>query len=210
MAQDEFPPVLMIMLCMRCGLGGAEKQYARVFEMLVAQPGARHKLLINRSMLDLVQAAGILSQEDEHLIVLDPPVRRYAQSPGAQGVTGWVWRLLRPILELLDAFGYAWQCWRVIGRYKPEIVHPLLTGVYLSLPALMLNPQIRHVMSDYSTLFEPRQYTHGAAGVSLATMLKQYAMQRWHVDEPGRGYYPDRRSRRAHGPGTALGPGWHL
>jgi len=182
MVQDEFPLVLMIMLCMRCILGGAEKRYARVFKMLVAQPDAQHKLLISRSMLDLLQAAGVLSQEDEpYLIVLDPPFRRYAQALGAQRVTGWVWRLLRPILELLDAFWYAWQCWRVFGRYKPEIVHPLLTGVYLSLPALILNPQIRHVMSEYSTLFEPRQYTHGAVGVGLATMLKQYALQRCHA-----------------------------
>ena len=55
------PTVLMVMLCLRCTLGGAEKRYARFFELLVAQAGGHHRLLINRSMLTLLQAAGILT-----------------------------------------------------------------------------------------------------------------------------------------------------
>src|SRR5262245_50146614 len=77
MAANAVPTVLMIMICLRCALGGAEKRYARVFEMLVATGGCSHKLLINRSMLALLQAAGILTQHLDHLIVLDPPATRY-------------------------------------------------------------------------------------------------------------------------------------
>lgn len=42
--EGKLPSILMIMPCMRCRLGGADKRYARLFEMLVAQPGGQHKL----------------------------------------------------------------------------------------------------------------------------------------------------------------------
>jgi hypothetical protein len=38
MVTSQLPPVMMIMVCMKCALGGAEKQYARVFEMLARIP----------------------------------------------------------------------------------------------------------------------------------------------------------------------------
>jgi len=176
MFQGRLPSVLMIMLCMRCGLGGAEKRYARLFEMLVAQPGARHKLLINRSMLNLLQAAGILLQHEPYLIVLEPPFRRYAQSRGAH----WLSRLLHPVMWLLDALWYAWQCWRVIRRYKPKVVHPLLTGVYLSLPGLLLHPGVRHVMSAYSYQFESYRDKR-ILGISLGATIKRSVMRRCHA-----------------------------
>ncbi len=47
MSQSNLPSVLMIMLCMRCRLGGAEKQCARMFEMLVMRPDTRYELPIN-------------------------------------------------------------------------------------------------------------------------------------------------------------------
>ncbi len=170
--------VLMIMLCMRCRLGGAEKRYARVFEMLVAQPGARHsfhpRLLINRSMLNLLQAAGILSQHDPYLIVLEPPFRRYAQSRG----THWSSRFLQPVMWLLDAFWYTWQCWRAVRRHKPEIVHPLLTGMYFSLPALLLHPGIRHVMSAYTAQY---YWDKRILGIGVGAAIKGYAMRRCHA-----------------------------
>ena len=170
------PSVLMIMLCMRCGLGGAEKRYGRVFEMLVAQSSAPHKLVINRSMLNLLQAAGILLQHEPYLIVLEPPFRRYAQSRGAH----WSLRFLHPVMWLLDALWYAWQCWRVIRRCKPELVHPLLAGVDFSLPALLLHPQIRHIMSAYSVPFESYRDKR-ILGIGLRTLVRHYVMQRCHA-----------------------------
>lgn len=182
MTQDERSLVLMIMLCMRCALGGAEKRYTRVFKMLALQPGAQHKLLINRSMLNLLQAGGILSQIDEScLIVLDPPSHRCAQSSGVHGLTRRTFRLFQPILELLDAFWYAWQCWRVIRRYKPKVVHPLLSGMYLSLPALLLQPKIGHVISAYATQFKPDNYAHNSVSVHIGFAIKRYAMRRCHA-----------------------------
>jgi glycosyltransferase involved in cell wall biosynthesis len=170
------PSVLMIMLCMRCRLGGAEKRYARIFEMLVAQPGSQHKLLINRSMLDLLQAAGILSQHDSYLIVLEPPFRRCVQSRGAH----WSSRFLQPVTWLLDAFWYTWQCWRAVRRCRPEIVHPLLTGIYFSLPTLLLYSQVRHVMSAYSSQFESYRDKR-ILSIGLGATIKRYAMQHCHA-----------------------------
>lgn len=160
------------MLCMRCRLGGAEKRYARVFEMLVAQPGSRHKLLINQSMLNLLQAAGILLHHEPYLIILDPPFRRYAQSR----VGHWLSQLLYPLMWLLDAIWYTWQCWRMIRRFKPEIVHPLLVGVDFSLLALLLHPKIHLVLSAYSTPFGSFREKH-IAGIGLRTFVRHYLMQ---------------------------------
>lgn len=160
------PKVLMIMICIRCALGGAEKRYARVFEMLVAERGCRHKLLINRSLLNLLQAAGILTQQNEHLIVLDPPSARYR----------WL-ATLRGLAPLIDAFWYIWQCWRAMCSVCPQLVHPLLTGVYLSLPALLLHPHIRPVMSAYSYQFENYR-DRRLFGISLGAAVKRFAMQR--------------------------------
>lgn len=180
MAQDEFPPILMVMLCMRCGLGGAEKRYARVFEMLVSRPDARHKLLINRSMLDLLRAAGILLQHDSCLVVLDPPFRHYVQSWVVHWSKRRILSFLHPVMGLLDALWYIWQCWQAIRECKPQIVHPLLTGVYFSLPALLLHPEIRHVMSAYSYQFESYRDKR-ILGVSLGATAKRYGMQRCHM-----------------------------
>jgi len=61
-----------MMLCMRCTLGGGEKRYGRVFEMLADQTALPHKLLITRELLDLLHKAGILVGYGEHLVVLKP------------------------------------------------------------------------------------------------------------------------------------------
>ncbi len=176
---ENCPVVLMVMLCMRCSLGGAEKRYARVFKMLVAQPGARHKLLINRAMLALLEAAGIFSQaQAPHLIVLDPPFRRLVRAENAGGLIG---RWLRFVLTALDVLWFIWQYGRVVGRLQPDVVHPLLTGMYLSLPVMLFKQNIRYVMSDYSTLFRPREYMHTARSVDIAAGLKRYALQRCHA-----------------------------
>jgi len=166
---DKFPVVLMIMLCTRCAMGGAEKRYARVFQMLVAQTSAQHKLLITRSMLELLQAAGILTQHDDHLIILDPPFRRRVPI---------TW--LRPMLWLLDVLWYVWQCGLVIHRQRPDIIHPLLTGVYLSLPAVLLHPKARRVMSAYSYEFESYR-DRRIFGIPIGASIKRFAMQRCHV-----------------------------
>lgn len=178
--REELPTILMIMLCMRCRLGGAEKRYARVFEMLVAQPGAQHKLLINRSMLNLLQAAGILSNHEPYLIVLEPPFRRYAQSQKGYLSRRWISRILRPLMWLLDASWCTWRCWRVIRRHKSALVHPLLTGVYFSFPALLFHPQVRFMMSAYSYQFESYRDKH-VFGVALGATVKRYAMHRCHA-----------------------------
>lgn len=163
--------ILLIMICLHCTLGGAEKRYARVFEMLVAQPGANHRLLINRTMLNLLQQAGILTNHERYLLILDPPTTRYA----------WAKRL-RGLGPVIDALWYLWQCWLVCWRFRPQIVHPLLTGVYLSLPALLVMPHIRRVMSAYSYQFESYR-DRRIGGISIGAAVKRFAMARSQVVE---------------------------
>lgn len=156
----------MVMLCMKCLLGGAEKRYARVFEMLMAQPGAEHRLLINRSMLQLLQSAGILTQSSSALIVLDPPTTRLR----------WL-RRVPAIGQVVDIIWYSWQCGRVIGILHPDVVHPILTGVYFILPALWLNPRVQHVMSAYTVGLGAYRDTR-IGGIGIGETIKRYAFHR--------------------------------
>jgi glycosyltransferase involved in cell wall biosynthesis len=168
---------------MRCTLGGAEKRYARVFEMLVDQTNGRHQLLINRSMLNLLQGSGILIDYEPHLTVLEPPFRQFAQAHGIP-------RSLCPFFALLDGIWYTWQCWRVIHHSKPEIVHPLLTGIYFSLPALILHPRIGHVMSAYSSQFISERDKR-VLGIPVGATIKRWAMQHSHAIDALRGSIRD-------------------
>ena len=173
----------MIMLCMRCTLGGAEKRYARVFEMLVDQTDGQHRLLINRSMLDLLREAEILNGSEPYLIVLDPPFRRRSQG----------YKMLRSLnlfFSLLDALWYTGQCGYVIRRCKPDIVHPLLTGIYFSLPTLVLHPHIGLVMSAYSSQFISER-DKKVIGIPVGATLKRWAMRRSHVVDALRGTIRD-------------------
>ncbi len=165
------PTVLMVMICLRCTLGGAEKRYARLFERLVAQPDSQHKLLINRAMLCLLQAAGILTHCDDHLMVLDPPSARMI----------WLARR-RSIAAPVDAIWYVGQCWWAIRMARPQTVHPLLTAAYLTLPGLVVNPQVRRVMSAYSYQFESYR-DRRLFGMSISAAIKRWAMQRAAVVE---------------------------
>ncbi len=160
----SIPTILMVMLCLRCALGGAEKQYARIFEMLVAQGDCNHRLLINRSMLKLLQAAGILAHHDAYLIILDLPSMRWR----------WVAKV-RYFAHFVDSCWAMWQCWLVIHTMRPQIVHTLLTGIYLSLPALLLHPRVRLVMSAYSYKFESAR-DRRLLGIGLGATTKRFAM----------------------------------
>lgn len=173
MPARDLPPVMMIMVCLTCALGGAEKQYARVFEMLAVGKTSRHKLVINRSLLNLLQSAGLLLNCQEHLVVLDPPFRRAENAPEGS----LLFRLVYLGGFLLDASWYVGQCWRLIRRYRPAIVHPLLTGVYLSLPALLLHSKIGVVLSAYSYQFVSYRDKR-ILGINVGASLKRYAMQR--------------------------------
>ncbi len=159
MARDDAPSVLLVMICLRCHLGGAEKRYARTFEMLVRRTAGRHKLLINRAMWELLQSAGI-GVTRESVAVLDPP--RHMQS-----------RRRTPWLILW----YIWKIIQAIRRYRPAIIHPLLTGVYFSLPAILLFPRLRLVMSTYS--YEIVSYRDRfILGIPVGATLKQLALRR--------------------------------
>jgi len=150
----QFPTVLMIMLCRSCTLGGAEKRYARVFEALVREdPSSSHRLLISHSLLTLLQQAGVLKQCDDHLIILDPPT-----GPPA----------------LLH---YVRACEQAIRTHRPDVIHPLLTGVYLSLPALLLHPRIPLLMSAYSYQFVSYR-DQKILGVPVGATLKRLALRR--------------------------------
>lgn len=205
-SKGHVPSVLMIMICMRCTLGGAEKRYARVFEMLVAQSGDRHRLLINRSMLTLLQSADILSHHEPYLIVLDSPFRRWGQSLATHTAGRRVSRLFISVLEGLDALWFAWRCWQVVSRNRPEVVHPLLTGVYLSFPALLAHPNVRYTLSAYSYQFESYRDKR-FLGISLGATIKRFAMRRCHMidalSEPIRG---DLVSRGIHGDKIRVAP----
>lgn len=174
MSETQFPSILMIMLCHRCTLGGAEKRYARVFEMLVDKTDAQHRLLIGRPMLDLLQSAGILLDRESHMIIADSLLYPLSRSKGK------AWRFLLPLAWLLDTARCAWQCWAAIRRHRPDVVHSLLTGMYLSLPALLLSPTVRAVISAYSPKFGPIR-SKGRMGIRLGGAIKRYAMQRSHA-----------------------------
>ena len=168
---------------MRCTLGGAEKRYARVFEMLVDQTDGQHRLLINRSMLDILQDANILIDYEPHLIVLEPPFRRRFQDYK-------ILRSLKLFFSLLDTLWYTGQCWHVIRRCKPDVVHPLLTGIYFSLPALILHPHIGLMMSAYSSKFISERDKR-VLGIPVGATLKRWAMRRSHVVDALRGAIRD-------------------
>lgn len=172
--RDASLRVLMVMLCTHCMLGGAEKRYARVFKMLTEQSWIEQKLLINRRMLDLLQSAGVLTaREMQHLIVVDPPLRHLVRQT-ASHLPGRVFFWASRLQELL---WYAWQYLRTVLRYKPDVVHPLLTAFYLSLPVMILKPQQRFMTSAYSNRFRPREDFHGTWAVGLATRLKLWILR---------------------------------
>ncbi len=150
----EFPTILMIMLCRNCTLGGAEKRYARVFEALVQEnPKMPHRLLISLSLLTLLQQAGLLKQCDDHLIIVDPPTGPVA------------------LLHCVRA------CEQAIRTYRPDVIHPLLTGIYLSLPSLLLHPRIPLLMSAYSYQFISYR-DRRILGVPIGATLKHLALRR--------------------------------
>lgn len=161
------------MLCLRCTLGGAEKRYARVFEMLVERTEGKHQLLINRPMLILLREADILTGCEPYLIVLEPPFRRLIPA-------GDMPHLLGQPLNLLAGLWYTYECWRIICRVKPDIVHPLLTGIYFTLPALLLHPRIGHVMSAYSSQFVSER-DRRVLGIPVRATVKRWAMQYSHA-----------------------------
>ena len=160
------PPVLMIMICNRCTLGGAEKRYARVFEMLMACGDTDHRLVINRQMLKLLQSASILIRHAAHLTILDPPSSQYP--------TLRRWSHLGIII---DTLWYTWQCSRLIRYYKTAVVHPLLTAVYFCLPSLILGGQTRFVLSAYSYQFENYR-DRRLFGSAIGATLKLWLMRR--------------------------------
>ena len=174
-AEEEFPSVLMVMLCMRCTMGGAEKQYARVFEMLAAMQAGKHHLLINRSMLDLLKSTGLLSDPSAPLIVIDPPFRKLAQSNRLIKN-----RFFSTVLTVLDILWYCWQCWKTIHELRPDVVHPLLTGVYFCLPAILANRRAEFMLSAYSYQFESYRDKR-IFGTPVGATLKRLAMQRCQI-----------------------------
>ncbi len=164
----------MIMVCLHCSLGGAEKQYARVFQALASQPGNRHRLLITRSLLLVLQSAGLLRGMDERLVVLDPPYRRKSMA----AKSGWLNNTLSfRLATALDALWYVGQIWRALNRLQPDVAHPLLTGVYLSLPGLIARQSTRRLMSAYSYSFESYRDKR-ILGFPLGATIKRMAMQR--------------------------------
>lgn len=169
---QEFPDILMVMLCMHCTMGGAEKQYARVFEMLSSMQAGNHHLLINRTMLDLLLPAGLLSGVSDSLLILDPPFRKLSQSNHLLQN-----RLFSSLLAVLDVLWYCWQCWRTIRVLHPDVVHPLLTGVYFCLPAMLTNPRVGFMLSAYSYQFESYRDKR-IFGIPVGATLKRFAMQR--------------------------------
>jgi len=166
--------ILMVMICTRCTIGGAEKRYARVFKMLIKHLGISPLMLISRSMFDLLKAADILTEDEEpYLIVLDYPFSRLISSikpPRFQ-------KLFVAIIRIHELLWYIWQYLRSVQHYNPDVIHPLLTALYLSLPLMILRPQQRYVTSDYSTLFRPREYFHASWSVDIATQLKRWVLK---------------------------------
>ena len=120
---QDMPEILMVMLCMRCTIGGAEKQYSRVFEILSKVQENKHHLLINQSMLDLLKTAGLLSGFSNSLIILDPPFRKLSLSSRICRN-----QLYSPLLTVLDILWYCWQCWKTVPGLHSDVVHPLLTA----------------------------------------------------------------------------------
>jgi glycosyltransferase involved in cell wall biosynthesis len=105
--------------------------------------------------------------------VLDPSFRRTEAAPQ----NSFPLRFAYLLRFLLDVVWYIWQCWRAIRRHRPAIVHALLTGVYLSLPAILLHPKVGYVLSAYSYQFVSYRDKH-IFGINVGASLKHYAMRR--------------------------------
>jgi len=157
----------MFMLCHRCALGGAEKRYARVFEMLCASDAeSNHKLIINRAMLDLLHSANILTKYNSHISVLDPPSTQF------QFI-----KQVRMLHLAIDSLWYVWQCWRTILTHRSAIFHPLLTAVHYCLPTFLVLRNRRLMLSAYSYQFANYR-DKSIFGIQIGAMLKRLMMRR--------------------------------
>jgi glycosyltransferase involved in cell wall biosynthesis len=166
----DCPRILMIMLCLRCTLGGAEKRYARVFESLVLESDNHahsHHLLINRALFELLQSAGIL-RDPEGIMVLDPPVFLKECV------------LFRPLNKLYVVLWYMIQCWKAIGQYRPDVVHPLLAGTLFALPALLIYSGVSCITSAYTSYHSPfaTAIDRCFLGINIREMMRYLAARR--------------------------------
>lgn len=160
-------PIIMLMLCHRCALGGAEKRYARVFEMLCADDDTgQHKLIINRAMLNLLQSANILTQHNKHISVLDPPSAKFEQI-----------KRVRILHLAIDTLWYIWHCWRTIQTHPSAVFHPILTAVHYCLPTFMLYRSRHLMLSAYSYQFANYR-DKSIFGIQIGATLKRLMMRR--------------------------------
>lgn len=176
MTQKPIPTVMMMMLCMRCTLGGGEKRYGRVFQMLITKTDQKHKLLITRGLSELLQKAGILVGFEEHLIILDPPFRSWWNGLTYPFLGEFFKKKLYNLFLALDVLWYSWKTWKIVRSYCPEVVHPHLNAIYFSIPVLVFTPNVHYVMSANAESFRPEKGRNWL-GTEIATWLKYFSMR---------------------------------
>jgi glycosyltransferase involved in cell wall biosynthesis len=168
-----------MMVLVNNAISGAEKRYARLFIALSRQ-GEPMWLVINRRLYDLQIRSGVdLSSCDDRVLVIEPKLERWMER-----VTGsWGTRRRASILRLarrVDAVLSIFECWFLIRRLRPALVHSLVTGIYLTWLPLTVERRTGSVISAYSWRFESPA-DPCVLGVPVGTRLKLLALKRAHA-----------------------------
>ena len=143
-ARGPAPDVAMILLN-NSGVGGAERRFAQVYRRLKRR-GVPISLIINESLLGRLRQGAILTEEDEPALVIREPMGRIADrlwgprmvrnvrvsgrnADKGMGVSAAFWcRKLDYVTACLTVRRWLVKC-------RPQLMHVILGGAYVALPA---------------------------------------------------------------------------
>jgi glycosyltransferase involved in cell wall biosynthesis len=142
-------PLTALVLLNNSGIGGAERRFARVYQGLKRR-GFPIALAINESLLARLVRAGILDAQASPEVVLKEPMGRLSarmlngagngKVPHPPEAVAFAWRKL----------DYLAACFTVrewLARRHPEVMHLVLGGAYVVLPAQFLGKAPPAVLS---------------------------------------------------------------
>lgn len=130
----------ILVLLNNSGVGGAERRMGRLFaRMAMDQPNV--SMIVNKSLWEQLQAAGIVSETQVRIYVFREPFAWMARGVAALNQTVALW------VRKLDYLLIALWLW---GRYcfsPPVLFHAVLGGAYAVLPLILVRPGHRYVLS---------------------------------------------------------------